>query len=113
MAQTQQPPGKPAPDSETKGAAGLKGLHEPTAAEPTGGDLLKAAQEKAPNLTAEFVTTFKLTDEQLAGIARGAIPPPPAIGPAHTADLYLTPAGWQQTPPGVKPEDVGKDAIAR
>lgn len=76
-----------------------------------GDELLAAAQAKAPNLTREFVTKFGLSDEVLAGIARGEISPPPAIGPVYTADLYLTPGGWQQTPPGVPPEDVGKNAI--
>lgn len=77
-----------------------------------GGDqLLAAAQAKAPNLTREFVDKFKLSDEVLAGIARGEISPPPAIGPVYTSDLYLTPGGWQQTPPGVPPSDVGKNAI--
>lgn len=111
MATTQQQPSdKPKAAGQM---AGLKGRHESKVSEPTGGDLLKAAQEKAPNLTAEFVDAFGLTDEDLAGIARGSIPPPPAIGPVHTADLYLTPAGWQQTHPGVKPEDANSDAIAR
>jgi hypothetical protein len=77
-----------------------------------GGDaLLAAAQAKAPNLTREFVSKMKISDEMLAQIARGEISPPPAIGPVYTADLYLTPGGWQQTPPGVPPEDVGKNAI--
>lgn len=70
----------------------------------SGGDkLLAAAQAKAPNLTREFVDSYGLSDEVLAGIARGEISPPPAIGPAHTSDLYLTPGGWQQTAPGVLP----------
>ncbi|HEX2551643.1 MAG TPA: hypothetical protein VHK64_08620 [Nocardioidaceae bacterium] len=77
-----------------------------------GGDkLLAAAQAKAPNLTAEFVSKMGITDEMLGQIARGEISPPPAIGPNYTADLHLTPGGWQQTPPGVPPEDVGKNAI--
>jgi hypothetical protein len=77
-----------------------------------GGDaLLAAAQAKAPNLTKEFVSKMGVTDEMLAQIARGEISPPPAIGPIYTADLHLTPGGWQQTPPGVPPEDVGKNAI--
>jgi hypothetical protein len=79
-----------------------------------GGDaLFAAALAKAPNLTREFVDKMGISDEMLAGIARGEIPPPPAIGPVYTSDLYLTPAGWQQTPPGVPPQDVGKNAIAR
>jgi hypothetical protein len=79
-----------------------------------GGDaLLAAAQAKAPNLTAEFVTKMKITNEMLAQIARGEVPPPPSIGPIYTTDLYLTPGGWQQTPPGVPPQDVGKNTIGR
>lgn len=74
---------------------------------------LKAAQEKAPALTQEFVDKYGLDDEDLAKIARGEEPPPPTIGPEHTVDLHRTPSGWQITPKGVKPEDVGKDAISR
>lgn len=70
-----------------------------------GGDkLLAAAQAKAPNLTAEFVSAYGLSRETLADIANGAVSPPPAIGPAHTSDLYLTPGGWVQTAPGVSLE---------
>lgn len=97
--------------------AGLMGRHEPAPAEvATGQDrdaLLAAAQEKAPSLTREFADAMGLDDDLLIRIARGEVPPPPTIGPIHTADLYLTPAGWQQTPRGVRPEDVGKDAISR
>lgn len=71
------------------------------------GDLFKRAQVRAPSLTEEFVSAYKLSDEVLAGIADGLVPPPPAIGPVHTTDLYLTPGGWQQTPIGVAPADVG------
>lgn len=79
-----------------------------------GGDaLLAAAQARAPSLTAEFVAAYGLTDADLGAIARGEVPPPPTPGPVHSADLYLTPGGWQQTPPGVPPGDVGKNAIAR
>ncbi|MEV6633883.1 hypothetical protein AB0M54_24340 [Actinoplanes sp. NPDC051470] len=79
-----------------------------------GGDrLFAAALAKAPNLTKEFVSKMGITEEMLAGIARGEIPPPPAIGPIYTTDLYLTPGGWQQTPPGVPPQDVGKNAVIR
>jgi len=79
-----------------------------------GGDaLLAAAQAKAPSLTREFVTKMGLTDAYLAQIARGEVPPPPTPGPLHSADLHLTPGGWQQTPPGVSPADVGGNAIAR
>lgn len=73
------------------------------------GDLFKRAQLRAPSLTQEFVDAYDLSDEVLAGIADGLVPPPPAIGPIHTSDLYLTPGGWQQTPIGVKPADVGSN----
>jgi hypothetical protein len=75
--------------------------------------LLAAAQEKAPSLTAEFVQKYGLTDEVLEKFARGELSPPPTVGPEHTADLHYVNGGWQQTPVGVKPEDVGKDAISR
>jgi hypothetical protein len=79
-----------------------------------GGDkLLAAAQAKAPSLTKEFVEAFDLDDSQVAMIARGEEPPPPAVGPVHTNDLYLTPGGWQLTPPGVPPSDVGANQIHR
>jgi hypothetical protein len=98
---------------ETRGLKGRVEVVDSGVAAMSGAELLAAAQEKAPNLTQEFVDAFGLTNEDLAEIARGSVPPPPAIGPVHTADLYLTPAGWQQTPPGVKPEDVGGNAVSR
>lgn len=76
-------------------------------------DLLVRAQTKAPRLTAEFVKQYGLGDEELKAIARGEAPPPPTIGPIHNVDLHLTPGGWQVTPVGVPPEDVGKNAISR
>jgi hypothetical protein len=78
-----------------------------------GDELFAAALAKAPNLTKEFVSKMGLTRDMLAQIARGEVPPPPAIGPIYTSDLYLTPGGWQQTPPGVPPQDVGKNSIGR
>jgi hypothetical protein len=78
-----------------------------------GDDKLAAAQAKAPNLTAEFVKQYKLTDDDLAGIARGEIPPPPTVGPIHNVDLHRTDGGWQLTPAGVSVEDAGKNAISR
>jgi hypothetical protein len=79
-----------------------------------GGDkLFAAALAKAPSLTREFVQAMEIDDETLAMIARGEIPPPPTPGPIHTADMYRTPGGYQQTPPGVPPEDVGKNATVR
>jgi hypothetical protein len=79
-----------------------------------GGDkLLAAAQAKAPSLTREFVDKMGLTEQNLAEIAQGLVPPPPTPGPIHTADMYRTPGGYQQTPPGVPPEDVGGNQIHR
>lgn len=78
-----------------------------------GNPLLAAAQAKAPNLTAEFVRSYKLTDSDLAAIALGQVPPPPAIGPAHTSDLYLTPGGWVQTAPGVSLESHAAQQASR
>jgi hypothetical protein len=99
-----------------KAPAGLMGRHEPAdtgVTELSGDKLLEAAQAKAPSLTKEFVAAYKLSDDDLRKVARGEVPPPPTIGPVHNTDLYLTPAGWQQTPVGVKPEDSGKSAISR
>lgn len=79
----------------------------------SGADLLVLAQAKAPRLTAQFVKDYDLSDENLRAIARGEVPPPPTVGPIHNTDLHLTPGGWQSTPVGVPPEDVGKNAIHR
>lgn len=79
-----------------------------------GGDkLFAAALAKAPSLTKDFVRKMGITDEMLGQIARGEIPPPPTPGPIYTADMYMTPAGFQQTPPGVPPQDVGGNAVTR
>jgi hypothetical protein len=79
-----------------------------------GGDrLFAAALAKAPSLTREFVDKMGIDDETLGQIARGEIPPPPTPGPIYTTDMYRTPGGYQQTPPGVPPEDVGKNATTR
>ena len=85
-------------------------LVEEAPAEPT---LLEQALAMAPSLTAEFVAEYDLSDDDLAAIARGELSPPPAIGPVHTVDLHRTPGGWQITPVGVAPSEVGKDALAR
>jgi len=129
MAETTKP--TPAPKAtETQGLKGMSGAPDtavpavdpdnlpvevaPGVVPDAGGDsLFAAALVKAPNLTKEFVKAYGLTDETLTAIARGEVSPPPVIGPEHTADLYLTPGGWQQTPKGVKPEDVGRNAISR
>lgn len=79
-----------------------------------GGDkLFAAALAKAPSLTREFVEKMGIDDETLGQIARGEIPPPPMPGPIYTTDMYRTPGGYQQTPPGVPPEDVGKNTTVR
>lgn len=79
-----------------------------------GGDkLFAAALAKAPSLTREFVERMQIDDETLGQIARGEIPPPPMPGPIYTTDMYRTPGGYQQTPPGVPPEDVGKNTTVR
>lgn len=78
-----------------------------------GNRLLAAAQKMAPSLTAEFVDAYRLSDEDLAAIARGEVPPPPTVGPVHNVDLHRTPGGWQLTPVGVAPADAGKNAISR
>jgi hypothetical protein len=77
----------------------------------SGSELLTLAQAKAPRLTADFVKEHGLDDDILRAIARGEVPPPPTVGPIHNTDLHLTPGGWQVTPVGVKPEDVGKNQI--
>src|SRR4051812_34993434 len=54
-------------------------------------DVLKRAQAKAPNLTAEFVTQYGLTDGDLEDIASGLVSPPPTVGPIHNVELHRTP----------------------
>ena len=77
-------------------------------------DLLAAAQAKAPHLDAEFVAKHGLDDDYLARVAGGQEPPPPYNGPdTSTTDLHRTDGGWQLTPAGVAPEDVGKDQVGR
>jgi hypothetical protein len=99
--------GVPAVDPENKPVDVTQGVQP----ESGGDQLLAAAQMKAPNLTAEFVSEYGLTPADLGAIARGEVPPPPAIGPVHTTDLHLTPGGWQVTPPGVAPGET--NAIRR
>ena len=76
-------------------------------------DLLEAAQLKAKHVDRAFLKEHDLDDDYLEKLARGEEPPPPYIGPEPVMDLHRTPGGWQITPKGVKPEDVGKDAISR
>lgn len=78
-----------------------------------GKSLLAAAQAAAPSLTQEFVDRYELSDEVLAGIARREVPPPPTVGPIRSSDLYLTPGGWQNVPPGLDPSEVGKNSVSR
>jgi hypothetical protein len=85
---------------------------EPREAEPER-SVLERAQDKAPHLDQEFVNKHKLDDDYLERVARGEESPPPYNGPVYVTDLHRTDGGWQLTPKGVKPEDVGKDAISR
>ena len=85
---------------------------EPRQAEPER-SLLERAQDKAPHLDQEFVDKHKLDDDYLERVARGEESPPPYNGPVFTTDLHRTDGGWQITPKGVKPEDVGKDSVSR
>lgn len=96
-------------------AAEIKAAEKPAPpVEPTPElSLFDRAKLKAPNLTPEFVAEYNLDDDYLQRIAVGLEPPPPTIGPVHTVDLHRTDGGWQITPVGVKPEDVGKAAISR
>jgi hypothetical protein len=81
--------------------------------DPGGDKLLAAAQAKAPHITRAFLAAHDLDDEYLALLARGEESPPPYIGPTPVVDLHRTDGGWQITPKGVKPEDVGASAISR
>ncbi len=76
-------------------------------------ELLEAAKLKAPHISREFLAEHGLDDDYLERLARGEESPPPYTGPSHTVDLHRTDGGWQITPKGVAPEDVGKDAISR
>jgi hypothetical protein len=117
MAETKTDAAKAA--AESKAADAKAEAAKPAEAKESKGDKLKAAQAKAPGLTQEFVAKHGLDDDYLDRVARGEEPPPPvaaevAKAPATTdGELHLTDAGWQITPVGVKPEDVGKDAISR
>ena len=100
----------PTDKSET---ASERGAAVPPSA-PSHSELLAAAQAKAPHLDAAFVTKHGLDDDYLAAVAAGGEPPPPYNGPDTSAtDLHRTDGGWQITPAGVKPEDVGKDQVGR
>lgn len=76
-------------------------------------ELLEAAQRMAPHVDRAFLKDHGLDDEFLEKLARGEEPPPPYTGPEPTVDLHRTDGGWQITPKGVAPADVGKDAISR
>lgn len=77
-------------------------------------DLFDRARARAPHLTREFVDEHRLTVADVEAIAAGDQPPPPYIGPDTSAvDLHRTPGGWQLTPKGVSPAEVGRQAIAR
>jgi hypothetical protein len=77
------------------------------------GDLFEEAHKAAPNLTREFVEKYGLDEDWLKKIARGELSPPPTVGPEHTVDLHYVNGGWQITPVGVAPEDVGKGQMYR
>ena len=102
-------------DEKAARAAEVKAAEKPADPKPAEKELslLEQAQLKAPHLDQAFVDKHKLDDDYLARVARGEESPPPYNGPLHTTDLHRTEGGWQVTPVGVKPEDVGKDAISR
>jgi hypothetical protein len=102
------------PEDAQAGFGGVVGFDPGEApAELSGKDLFLAAKEKAPNLTPEFVSAYRLSDDNLRDIAAGAVPPPPVIGPVHTSDLYFTPGGWVQTKPGMSLEEHAAEQAAR
>jgi hypothetical protein len=76
-------------------------------------ELWAAVRVAAPNLTPELAATYGLGDDVLAAIARREVPPPPAVGPIRSSDLYLTPGGWQNVPAGVDPSAIGQNKIVR
>jgi hypothetical protein len=76
-------------------------------------ELWAAVRVAAPNLTPELAALYGLDDDVLAAIARREIPPPPAVGPIRSSDLYLTPGGWQNVPAGVDPAAIGQNKLAR
>jgi hypothetical protein len=100
-------------DADLDRAAVQRATGGKSLADVSGGDLLTLAQAKAPRLTSDFVKRYGLSEDHLRAVARGEVPPPPTVGPIHNTDLHLTDGGWQVTPVGVKPEDVGKNAISR
>ena len=102
---------KPTPPAEKPAAQASAKPSEPAA--PAKDELLAAAQKQAPHVDRAFLAKHGLDDEYLGKLARGEEPPPPYNGPDYTTDLHLTDGGWQITPVGVSPEDVGKDAISR
>lgn len=102
-------------EETTENPSGLAGVHGFDEIAPDSKEGKKDARERArvlaPHLSDEFISAFKLSDETVRDIADGRTPPPPAIGPNYTGDLYLTPGGWQHTGPGVAPGE--SSAIAR
>ena len=118
----------PTPTASTPAAKGPADRSDPTGTstqakqapttqpgdELSGDDLLAAAQIKAPHVDRAFLSEHDLDDDYLRRLASGEEPPPPYNGPDTSAtDLHLTPGGWQNTPAGVPPEDVGKDQVSR
>lgn len=88
---------------------------EPVEGSVTASDkLFERAKAKAPHLDRAFLKKHSLDDDYLEAVAIGLEPPPPYNGPDFsTTDLHRTAGGWQITPAGVNPEDVGSDKIAR
>jgi len=92
------------------GTLGFDELHGEPVAEKRA-DIMARVSALAPHVTPEFVKAYGISDETLKDIADGFAPPPPAIGPNHTSDLYLTPGGWIQEKPGRTPGET--TAISR
>jgi hypothetical protein len=79
-----------------------------------GDELLAAAQARSgSHLTRELLAEAGLDDEYLRAVAAGLLPGPPNIGPNPTVDLHYTDGGWQVTPKGVAPADVGRTQVGQ
>jgi hypothetical protein len=61
-------------------------------------------------LGAGVAMTGRAQEGMLERLALG-VPEPPKVGPVHNTDLHLTPGGYQVTPAGVAPEDVGPATV--
>jgi hypothetical protein len=65
--------------------------------------LFDRAKLKAPNLTPEFVSSYKLDDDYLERVARGEEPPPPYIPENDVTELHYLGGSWSITAKGDKP----------